>query len=441
MADSLANASAAPSAHDALYRRIAWRLLPILALGYVLNYIDRTNIGFAQLQMKDQLALSDAAFGLGAGVFFIGYALFEVPSNMLLARWGARVTFLRIMIAWGLISAATAFVSTPAEFYGVRFLLGVAEAGFAPGVLYYFGLWFPDRRRAQAMAIFFAAFAAAPILSGPLAGGIMTWLDGAWGLGGWQWLFIVEGLPTVALGVAVYFWLDNSPAEAKWLTDVEKRIVNEAIEAESRGGAHRHTLWQAVSDPRIWLLGAIFFLVLLGVYAVTFWQPTLLKAMGFTVMQVGLLSAIPAIAGVAAAILVSRHSDRVGERRLHFAASALAAAAGLSLTTFALQNPVLAIVGLSLATAGLAAATPVFWSVPGSFLSRDGAAGGIAAINTIGIMAGALAPPLVGLLRGMTGDFASSLNLLSLMLGLAALLMMLGWRQPAAPAPAAHAPA
>lgn len=418
------------AADDALYRKILWRLLPILCVAYIVNYIDRTNVGFAKLQMSDQLGFSDAAFGLGAGVFFIGYALFEVPSNLLLTRWGARKTFLRIMALWGLMSAATAFVSTPLQFYVARFLLGVAEAGFAPGVLFYFGLWFPERRRAHAMALFFAAFAAAPIVSGPLASLIMTSLDGAQGMRGWQWLFILEGLPAVALGFAAFRWLDDGPADAAWLTADEKQTIRRALEEDAGAEKTADSLWRTAIDHRVWLLGAIYFLVLLGVYALTFWQPTMLESMGLTLWQIGFVSMIPAAAGVVSAIVVGRHSDRSGERRLHFAFPALAGAAALALTVHATQSAAIAILCLSVATAGIAACMPVFWSVPGALLSKRAAAGGVALINTIGITAGALAPPLVGALKTQTGGFAASLYLLSGALLLAALLMLFAWREP-----------
>ncbi len=418
------------AADDKLHRKVLWRIMPLLCAAYVVNYIDRTNISFAQLQMADALSFSDAAFGLGAGVFFVGYALFEVPSNLLMTRWGARKTFLRIMTLWGLMTLLTAFVSTPAQFYAARFFLGVAEAGFAPGVLFYLGLWVPHRRVAHAMALFFAAFAASPIIAGPLAGMIMTLLDGAQGLRGWQWLFIIEGIPAIALGFAAWRWLDDSPARAAWLSAEDKQALEKALREDDSQGEVIGSLRQAARDPRLWLLGVINFLILLGVYALTFWQPRMLKDLGLSIWAIGFVSMIPAAIGVAAAILISRRSDRLGERRLHFAIPAVVAAVGLSLTVHAGGSVVAALICLSAATAGLAAAMPVFWSVPNALLSRKAAAGGLALINPIGITAGAAAPPLVGFVRASTGGFSASLYLLSGALLLAAALMAFAYRAP-----------
>ncbi|MES2530182.1 MAG: MFS transporter [Pseudomonadota bacterium] len=412
---------------DALFRKILWRLMPLLCACYVLNYLDRTNVGYAQLQMKDQLGFSDAMFGLGAGIFFIGYAIFEIPSNLMLARIGVRATLLRIMGLWGLASAAMMFVTTPTQFYVLRFLLGVFEAGFAPGVLFYLTLWFPSNRRAQATALFFMAFGAAPIVAGPVAGLTMTYLDGVLSLRGWQWLFLLEGVPSVLLGIAVFRWLPNGPAQAPWLRPAEQQRVARLLADDQavHGAAERHTFGAAMRDGRVWLIGFMSFLIILGIYAMSFWQPTILKSMGLSVMEIGFYSVIPAVAGIAANIVIGRRSDRRQERRWHFALSALVGAAGLAATTLFMQSPVAAVLCLALTSMGVSAAFTILWSVPGIFMSKRAAAAGIALISTIGGCAGLVAPMLVGALKTATGGFTASLYVLSGALVLSALLMLI----------------
>ncbi|SDC79009.1 Sugar phosphate permease [Variovorax sp. CF079] len=425
----------AARADDALFRKITWRLIPLLFACYVLNYLDRTNVGYAQLQMKDQLGFSDAIFGLGAGIFFVGYALFEIPSNLMLARIGVRATLLRIMALWGLTSAAMMFVSTPTQFYVLRFLIGVFEAGFAPGVLFYLTLWYPSRRRAQVTALFFMAYGAAPIVAGPIAGLTMTYLDGALSLRGWQWLFLLEGLPSVLLGIAAFFWLSNSPADAPWLSGAEKLRVLRTLEEDqaAQGPAGRQTIGSALRDARVWLLGFMSFLIILGSYALAFWQPTMMKAMGLSVLQIGFYSIVPAVVGIASSILVGRHSDRTRERRWHFAVAAVVGALGLSLTTLFMHNPPAAVACLALAAAGIGSAFIILWAVPGSFLSKNAAATGIALISTVGGSAGMVAPMMVGVIKTATGGFGLSLYILSGALVLSALLMLLALPRSALP--------
>lgn len=426
-ADTRTPASADARDDAALFRKITWRLMPLLCACYVLNYLDRTNVGYAQLQMKDQLGFSDAVFGLGAGIFFIGYAVFEIPSNLMLAKIGVRATLLRIMGLWGLASAAMMFATTPMQFYVLRFLIGVFEAGFAPGVLFYLTLWFPSHRRAQATALFFMAFGAAPIVAGPIAGLTMTYLDGVLALRGWQWLFLLEGLPSVLLGVVAFRWLSNSPAQAPWLTAAEKQRVARLLAEDqaANGAAERHTFGAAMRDGRVWLIGFMSFLIILGIYALSFWQPTILKSMGLSVLQIGFYSVIPAVAGIAANIVVGRHSDRRKERRWHFAIGALAGAAGLALTTLFMQSPLAAVLCLALAAMGISSAFTVLWAIPGNFMSKSAAAAGIALISTIGGSAGLVAPMMVGALKTLTGGFTASLYVLSGALVLSALLMLL----------------
>ncbi|MBN8990112.1 MAG: MFS transporter [Rhizobiales bacterium] len=413
---------------DALYSKVTWRLLPLIFVCYIFNYMDRTNIGFAQLQMKDQLGFGDAVFGLGAGVFFVSYAASEIPSNVLLTRWGVRKTLLRIMVLWGLASACMMFVSTPMQFYVLRFFLGAFEAGFVPGVLYYLTLWYPSHRRGQVTALFFAAYVTAPMFSGPLAGLILAYLDGLQGLKGWQWLFLVEGIPSAFLGVACYFYLDDRPADAKWLTEAEKTTLTGALEADRAGhdDGHHHTLTDALRDWRVWFLGAVYFLCVLGSYALAFWQPTILKGMGLSYLEIGLASAVPPLVSIIFMLFVGRSSDRTGERRWHFAGAACMGAVGLAATTLFTHNPVAAVLCLAIGHAGIASCIPIFWTMPGTFLSKTAAAGGIALISTIGVTAGAIAPSMVAYTKQLTGDFSYALYLMAAGLLLGGILVVIG---------------
>ncbi|MFN9472357.1 MFS transporter [Acidovorax sp.] len=328
---------------------------------------------------------------------------------------------------WGLASAATLWVTTPAQFYVLRFLVGVFEAGFAPGVLFYLTLWFPSQRRAKVTALFFMAYGAAPIVAGPLAGATMTWLDGVGSLHGWQWLSLVEGVPCVLLAVLAYRLLDDGPEAARWLTPTQKRQVQDdlARDQAASGAGARSSFGSALRNGQVWLLGFISFLVILGIYAMSFWQPTMLQSMGLSVMQIGLYSVVPAATGIVATLLIAGHSDRRQERRWHFAVTACIGAAGLSLTTLFMHSPVAAVACLSLASVGISSAFAILWAVPGSLLSKNAAAMGIALITTLGGMAGVVAPVTVGAIKTATGGFTLSLYLLSGALVLAAVLMVL----------------
>lgn len=426
-----ASSTRPPMVDDALFRKISWRLLPLLCVCYLFNYLDRTNVGFAQLQLREQLAFGDTVFGIGASIFFLGYAVFEVPSNMLLARIGVRATLLRIMSLWGLACAAMVFVTTPTQFYVLRFLIGVFEAGFAPGVLYYLTLWFPKRRLAQATAFFFMAYGLAPIVAGPAAGTIMTYLNGVGQLHGWQWLFLLEGLPCVLLGIVAFRTLPNRPADAPWLNTTERGRLQVLLQESGvqQPGSHGGGLADALRDTRIWVLGFVSFLVILGVYALAFWSPTMLKGMGLTVMQVGLASTLPAVCGVVASIVVGRHSDRTGERCWHFGIAALVGAAGLVATSAFPANVGGALLCLALASAGISSAFTVLWAMPGSLLAGRSAAAGIAIISTIGGSAGMVAPVAVGIIKAATGGFTLSLLLLSGALVMAAVIFVAFFRR------------
>jgi sugar phosphate permease len=411
---------------DAAYRKITWRVVPILFIGFVFNYMDRTNIGFAKLQMSGDLGFTDAAYGLGAGILFISYALFAVPSNLLMEKIGARLTILGCLTSWGLLSTATMFVRTPHEFYIIRFLLGISEAGFFPGILFYFTTWYPSHRRASATGIFQSATVVAGVISGILSAALMTYLNGYCGLRGWQWMFAVEGLPCVVLGILTYFILDNRPDDAKWLTDAEKRLVLRALQSDPATSSGHHTMQAALKDWRVYVLGIVFFLSVIGTYVLAFWQPSIIHSIGVSsVMTIGLLSTIPSIAAVVSKIGIGYRSDKKKELRWHFAVPAIAGALGLLLLPAFPHNIVFSLACLTLATAGVHGCIPVFWSVPGLYLSGTAAAAGIALISTIGNTAGAVGPYALGLIKTQTGSFEDGLYIMAGLLSLSAVLILL----------------
>jgi len=394
-------------AHQALYRKLNWRLLPFLLLCYTFAYLDRVNIGFAKLSMQSDLGISDAVYGLGAGIFFLGYVLFEIPSNLLLPRIGARKTISRIMVLWGLTSAGMMFVHNETTFYGMRFLLGVFEAGFAPGMIFYLTYWYGQRRMAGVMAVVMLAGPIGGAFGSPLSAWLMTGLSGVHGLAGWQWMFIVEGLPCVLLGALALKVLSDRPADAAWLTDDEKRLL--AAELHAPGAGH-HSFGQVLRDPRVYLLAFAYFTIICGIYAVSFWLPSILKADGVTdTMQIGLYSMIPYVCAAIAMIVVGRRSDRRGERRFHSAVPALIGAIALAVATTANGNLVISLVGMTIATSMIWAAYTVFWAIPSQYLKGDAAAGGIALINTIGLIGGFLSPTIIGAIHSATGSMAAGL--------------------------------
>ncbi len=392
------------------YRKITVRLIPFLVFLFVLAWIDRVNVGFAKLQMLQDLQFSEAVYGLGAGIFFIGYFLFEVPSNLLLEKVGARKTLARITILWGLASMAMIFVKTPMQFYSLRFLLGIFEAGFFPGVVLYLTYWFPAARRARINGLFMTSFAIAGVIGGPLAGFIMSAMDGVDGLANWQWLFVIEGIPSVLAGIAVLMYLPEKPVNAKWLSKQEQDIVTRDVENEARDPAKHSSLKDAFANSRVWICAAIYFCVVSGNATIAFWSPSIIKELGVQGnLQIGLVSAIPFVAGTIAMVLNGIHSDRTGERRMHCALATLLAAAGLTLTGMWLHSAVLALVALTIASIGILAAFPVFWSLPSAFLAGTAAAGGIALINSIGNLAGFVAPYMIGWFKTNTGQLSSGL--------------------------------
>jgi MFS family permease len=380
-------------------RQVAWRIVPFICLLYMLNILDRANVGFARLNMQDDLGLTKAAFDLGYGMFYVGYILFEVPSNLLMRRFGARRWIARIIITWGLVSAATMFANDIWTFYALRILLGIAEAGFFPGIILYLSDWFPDRQRARMTAFFMLAIGLSSVLGNPVSGWIMDHFDGVNGWHGWQWLFVLEGLPTSLVGIAVLFYLQDSPRDARWLSDDQRNWLINHLAEEDRARRQQHgpDRWQAMLQPRVWLLIAIYFTVAVGSNAGGAYFPTLIKEQyqSVTNFQIGLLTALPHLCAIVVMSLVGISSDRTGERRWHLAGSALLAAGGWSLVAWG-PSPVVALAGLCLAQAGMMSMLPVFWTLPGVFLSGVAAAGGIALINSVANIGGFFGASILG---------------------------------------------
>ena len=387
---------------------------------YIVSYIDRVNVGFASLQMNRDLGLSASVYGLGAGIFFLGYFLFEVPSNLLLERFGARPWIARIMVTWGVISAAMMFTTGVTSFFVLRLLLGVAEAGFFPGMILYLTYWFPERERAKTVALFMTANALAGVIGGPLSGALLT-LDGATGLAGWQWLFLLEGIPAVVLGGVVLIYLPNGPREATWLAREDREWLAARREAE-RAGADHTSVWAVLTNGPVWRFSLLYFSLVVALYSVSFWLPQILKRIsGQSDFVVGMLSSLPYVVAAIGMVWIGRHSDATGERRWHVAVCALIGAAGLMLSAVA-SSPALAIGAVSLAALGIWGALGPFWALPTAWLRGSAAAAGIAWINSVGNLGGFVGPYGVGYLRDATGNFAVALTALAGMLVIAAIL-------------------
>ncbi|HXM69108.1 MAG TPA: MFS transporter [Candidatus Acidoferrum sp.] len=407
------------------YRKVDVRIVPFLFLCYILAYLDRVNVGFAKLQMLKDLSLSDAAFATGAGIFFIGYFFFEVPSNVLLKKYGARMWIARIMISWGVISACMIFVRGQWSFYAMRFLLGLAEAGFFPGIIFYLTLWYPSRLRSTRTAWFVAAIAVSGVIGNPISGWIMDRLSGAMGLAGWQWLFLSEGIPSVLVGFIVIFYLESSIDEAKWLTHEEKTLLAHNLEVEDKDKTE-HKLKDAFTSGKVWVLCAIYFTLMIGLYGIAFWLPTIVKAFGLKgYLQVGLITAIPYGVAVVGMIFLSKHSDKTGERRLHYVANVLAGAVGLVLSGVYAGNPVLAIIFLSVGTLGVIGSMPLFWPLPSAFLAGTAAAAGIGIVNSVGNLGGYVGPNIPVWAKHFSSDRSAALYCIAGILVIGALLTLL----------------
>lgn len=397
--------------------KVTRRLMPFLLLLYIVAWLDRVNVGFAALQMNQDLGFSAAVYGFGAGVFFAGYALFEIPSNLVLARVGARLWIARIMITWGLLSVAMMFAKGPTSFCVLRFLLGVAEAGFFPGIVYYLSNWYPAAQRARAVSWFMVGIPLSIVIGSPIAG-LLLGMNGMFGLAGWQWLFLLEGAPAVILGFVVLRYLADGPEHARWLKPEERNWLADRIRAEQAQAQERHGvgLRQALLHPTVWQLAFIMFACQSGSYGLTLWVPQIVKGLsGLSDLQVGLISAIPYIAAAIGMLLIGASSDRSGERFLHIAIPCVIAALGFTASAY-LSSPIPGMIALTVAAVGDLGSRGPFWALPGRFLAGSASAGGIALINTIGALGGFVGPYAVGLVKNATGSFTGGLLLLASML-------------------------
>jgi MFS family permease len=431
--DSSGNVEEQDAASNAAVRKAFRHLVPFLALMFVLAFLDRVNVGFAKAELQADVGISAAAYGLGAGIFFIGYAFFEVPSNLILHRVGARRWLSRIMVTWGIVAAAMALVEGPTSFYILRFLLGVAEAGFFPGVILYLTYWFPDRYRSTATGLMYWGLPLAYILGGPLSG-VLLEMDGIANLMGWQWMFAVQGIAAASVGVWAWFYLDDKPADASWLTPAERIGLQARIDVEDseRAGLRHGSALAALLDPRVLYLALIYFFIQLSLYGITFWLPaTVGNIDGLASWQIGLVSALPWLCALIGLVVVSRKVDRTGRYRQYGAACMAVAAVGIALS--AALGPVPAIGALCLAAFGFIAVLPVFWALPTRYLSGLAAAGGIALINSVGNIGGFAAPFFLGLVEEGTGSVVSGLYVLAAATLVGALLILL-FRQVRVPA-------
>jgi ACS family tartrate transporter-like MFS transporter len=429
----MTNAAAAPNAgarptddrDRTIARKVAWRLAPLLMVCYFVAFLDRVNVGFAALTMNADLGFDDAVFGLGAGIFFVGYFIFEVPSNLVLEKLGARIWIARIMFGWGLVSAAMALVWNDTSFYIGRFLLGAAEAGFFPGVVLYLTYWFAAEHRARMIGLFMAAVPVSGMIGSPLSGWILG-LEGALGLHGWQWLFILEGLPAMVLSVAVWFWLTDRPSQALWLSACERECLEATLERERahRDSVRRYRLGEALANGRVLLLGVLYFGLVTGLYGVTFWLPQIVKGFGgLSNLEIGFITALPTLAAAVAMVAWTRHSDSTQERPWHVALPAFAGYLGLTASAF-VSNPSLSTIALSVALIGIYAAIATSWTLPTAFLTGTAAAGGLALINSIGNLGGFVGPYFVGWIKNATGGYSLALLIIGIGLAISGLIAL-----------------
>jgi D-galactonate transporter len=410
---------------NATYAKVTRRLLPLLFFCFVASYLDRVNVGFAKLQMLTDLQFSETVYGLGAGIFFLGYFLFEIPSNIILHKVGARLWIARIMITWGVISGAMIFVNSPITFYVMRFLLGIAEAGFFPGVILYLTYWYPAQRRGKIVAIFLSAVCFSGVIGGPLSGWIMQAMPGVAGFSGWQWMFIIEAIPSLVLGMVVIFYLQDRVQDAKWLSEAEKAVITNNIQSES-ASKNVISFYQMLTHPLIWLLTIIYFSFVMGLYGIGFWMPTIIKSTGVaSLLDIGLLSAIPYAIATIAMILIGKSADYHRERRWHIVIPALLASMGLLLSTIYGGNTWIAMSALTLATSGILTVLALFWSLPTAILKGVAAAAGIALINSFGNLAGFISPNLIGGLKEITHNMEFGMVMLSVSLVVGALLTLM----------------
>lgn len=426
------NADSVVAQEDAIFAKAAWRLIPFLGLLYVVNFLDRVNVGFAALTMNKDIGLNAEAYGWGAGIFFIGYFIFEVPSNVILERVGARLWIFRIMLSWGIVSAATAFVHSPLSFYVLRFLLGVMEAGFFPGIMLYLTYWFPASSRARFNSYFFFAIPLASAIGGPLSSAILQ-LGGIAHLRGWQWLFVLEGLPACVLSFFVLAHLPDGPSRANWLSDDEKRIVAARL---ARDATAPGDLWSGLGDLRVWWIAAADFGIIFALYGIGFWLPQIVKAMGFSNLETGFVVACPYVICAFAMVAWARSSDARGERIWHVVVAALLGAGGFAAAAL-LHASVFSLIALSVAAIGIYAALVSIWTLPSSILGGTAAAGGIALINSLANLGGFVGPYVMGWLKQSTGGYETGMAVLAAGLLTSVVLVLALARSLAVPASAA----
>ena len=406
-------------------KKITWRIVPFIMILYLIAYIDRVNIGFAALTMKEDLGFTASVLGFGAGIFFLGYFLFEVPSNVILHKVGARIWIARVMLTWGLIAGGMAFVDSTTSFYVMRFLLGVAEAGFFPGIILYLSYWFPARHRAGVIAMFMAAAPIAVAIGSPISAALLQ-MDGIWGFAGWQWMFVIEAIPAVILGIVVFFYMTDRPEKAKWLKEDERNWLVKTMQDEDVGknSNQHHSILRGLLNPRVLALALVYFGTSAGLYTLSIWAPQIIKDLGVSSMTVGLVNAIPPIISVVAMVLWSRHSDRTGERTWHVAIACMLAAIGLVIAA-STHNMVGLIAALTIINVGISCSKPPLWSMPTLFLSGTAAATGIATINSIGNLGGFAGPVMIGWIKDQTGSYAGGLYFVAGLLVLSTVLTLI----------------
>ena len=413
---------------DVIYRKLMLRIIPFLFMTFLLAWIDRVNVGFTKLQMNASLGFSETVYGLGAGVFFIGYFLFEVPSNLVLQRYGARVTISRIAIGWGLASMGLMFVTTPAAFYVLRFVLGACEAGLWPGLVLYVTYWFPTTRSSKVFALVGCGSSASGIVGGPVAGFIMEHMNGLHGLGGWQWVFLVEGIPSILLGLAAIWVLSDNPRQARWLTEEERTLLIEDLERDrAKVGAREHSFWKSLKSMQVWTFILIYFCIIMGQSALIFWAPTIIKDLGFnSPSTIGAIISGVFVVGIICVLLNGMHSDRAREVRMHCGLGILAGGIGCAVLGFLVMvGSQWAILALCVALPGILCSIPVFWQLPNRVLIGTAAAAGLAFINSIGNIAGFAAPFIMGIIKDATGQVTIALWLVAALLCLGAATTML----------------
>lgn len=425
MMDTVFSSEVDTTIRKSAYRKIAFRLMPFLMLCYFCAYLDRVNVGFAKLQMMSDLQFSEAVYGLGAGIFFIGYFLCEVPSNIVLHKVGARRWIARIMITWGILSGCFAFVQTEWQFYTLRFLLGVAEAGLAPGLLLYLTYWFPSYRRARMTVLWFIAIPISGMIGGPLSGLIMDRMSGVHGWFGWQWMFVIEAIPTVIVGLLVLAVLKDSVQDANWLTQDEKNLVKQELAQDNQHKEGHASVKEFIADKRLWLLAGIYFCVVMGQYAITFWLPTLIRNSGISDnWHIGLLTSLPYMCAIVVMILAGRSGDHFQERRWHLIIPMCAGALALTFATLFASNLTLSLICLCIAASGVLTASSLFWMLPTNFLGGVSAAAGIAAVNSFANLAGFCSPYLIGWITTNTGSNAIGMFLITAVLIFGASLVL-----------------